>query len=937
MSEKIKIRVFEGAIQYGDLEDIPDGAATELVNMRPVRGKLVKSLEMGNKLYAPFGTTSRAVTNFFTWVNSRLTQSGTGYAYVIPFLDNSTKLLNIALWYSAGGFWRLFGDEFAGVSLSAYYQTLGTDDVSRRLPVIQDNETLRFLPGYTAKPDGTNVAVGCWIGWIGYDLFDSLHPASAYTAKFFSYPREIAKPALTLTFTQQNGDGVFSASEDIPISDGSAEQQFVTIAGSYPGVFGVGKTFTIHGNPQNFGVFGIDTSEVYSTTTKLWLDGTQAYVDRIGGFVRATTERESRWYKFSYVYDGNQESLLSEPHKIDFADQKFLQCTFSITKTAHNMRITAVKVYRSASGNAGTYYHIHTIDFLRKSGKFKSGSSGCYAGERTIYIPGLSNTATGRNPTGAGEIKLWNNNTQNWTTKTTASYLTDTGRAIFEVTADITEDDFWDCAWEYYAYGTGQAVTATGGSGAFAGRKALIIGESLGSYSYSGGVVNFPINNVATYRSTDSAYLKALHLTAEVIDATHGLSNGAWKLCCTEDGLWFTTDGTSVTFDFFDTDLPDGALHPLEAEVSINVNGAYALMVGNRLFQAKICLDPSDKAEQHPDWISWSEFDQPDVTPMKNVKRIHDNSDSGALTGIKKLFDMPVFLLERGFVALNIKSSPLTPALWGKMESAHNIGNLAPLGAVNAGDSLYVCSMEGFYRIRVNNLAASDSTPTEKMKISEDIENIYNAMTTAQKQAIVGEYHHRRNEIHWYFTYTDPDTSKDVYQHWAYNVITGAWRETDVVFDMQYFALDEVGNAMALEQPVDGYSRVVDMEIAADPEEEGDRFLWRSKMFAVSDDDPKPIHRITVIYKSPHALKLRLYLDGNDTMTEEYDLPAQARTHPYTVAVGYSCYRMQFVITDDTDEALVIEESSAGPVYLIVEQSALSPNVEIGGVNIVIG
>lgn len=943
MSQTIKIRNFTSVVQYGDLQDLPDGALTELRNMRILPGKLVKSVEMGEYLSEILSLFEKTPTGIHTWTHSRLSASsapvgsGAGFLYLVPVVNDTTKKLQIYTWNATSSAWVAIDAAASGIDFTtvAYYQTKGADYVSQANPIIQENEVLRFLPGYTAKPDGTNVAVGAWIGWIGRDYFDGLYLASAYTAKFFSYPREIAKPALTLTFTQHNGDGAFSPSQDISIIDMNDNEQTLTIAGIFPGAFRPGTTFTIHGNSQNVGTFKIESVEEFGelVQTKLWLDDTyHALVDHIGGYIKATVERESRWYKFSYIYDGIQESLLSEPYKIDFADMKFLQGSFAITKASHNMRITAVKVYRSSTGEAGTYRHIQTIDFLRKSGKFKSGSTGCYTGERTVYIPGLSNVVTGRNPTGAGQIKLWNSNTQDWTTKTTASYLTDTGRTMFTVTEDVTEDDFWDCAWEYYAYGTGEAMTASGGSGAFAGQNTMLIGENLGSYSYSGGVLYCLVNSVATYRSVDASYNKALHFTAPVICSGLGPSNGAWKLCRTEEGLWFTTDGTSVTFDFFDNGLPDGAAHPFEAETSICVNGAYAKMITGRLFQAKICLDPAGAAEQHPDWGSYSEPDQPDVTPMSNVIRFQDREGS-ELTGLEEMFGMAVFLMKQGIVTLNCKSSPSTPALWKPIEMIHNIGNVAPLGAVKAGDELYVCSWDGFYRLRPNNLANTDATPTAKLKISWDIDNLYNAMTEAQKQAIRGVYHPRRSEIHWFWAYTDPDTSSTVNQHWAYNVITGAWREIDYVYPVRFLTLDEKANAIALARSdSDSTFQVMAVETTGDAED--GLFLMRSKVFEISNETLQPIHRVTVIYKSPHALLLQIFLDGNDTATEEYELPAQATMKPYTVSIGYCAYNFQFVITDDTGEALVAEETDAGPVFLIVEQNALNPNVEIGGIDI---
>lgn len=929
----LKIRDFKSVVQYADLEDLPDGTATEMKNMRIIYGKIVKTSELGAFLDEALDVASKTITGFATWIHNRLSASsqpvgsGAGYLYLIAVVDDSTKKLQIYTWNGQSETWVAIDTVAGGLDFTtaSYYQTKGDDLPSQRNPIIYANEILRFLPGDTALPDGSNVAVGAWIGWIGRDYFDGLFTAASYTAKYFSYPREIVKPTFTPTIVKHCGDKAFSPSEGgIPITAIDAGEQSVTIIGEYGGLFTGGKLFIIEGSPHvdNYGEFKALTSEISSGQTKIFVDDEyKSITDITGGTVRFTVNRDARYYKFSYVYDGNQESLLSEAYKVDFEDQRFPSFEASFTNTDHNKRITAIKVYRSTTGNAGTYYHIHTIDFLRKTGQYKSAETGAYSGDRNIYIPDIGAvTPTG----GVSKIWLWNNNIGDFEGYTISSY----SGTRFTVSADVEDDDYWDCAWEYYANGTD--LTTSGSSGAFAGQKVWIISEDLGAINYSGGVIELQVGATIGYRMVDISYSKAVHLTSG-IDTAGGATNEEWKLFSIEKGLFFCAlSGSTITWKFFDTALPDGAPHPLEGAVSINVNGAFARMIAGRLFQAKIVLDPADKAEEHEDWGSYSELDQPDVNPVSNVLRFQER-EGGELTGLEELFGMAVFLLKQGIIAVNCKSSPESPGLWGTWESIHDIGNVAPLGAVRAGDSLYVCANDGIYKIEPNNLSDSDATPTEKLKITELINNIYNSMTAAQKRGIRGIYHHRRNEIHWFMTY--PVDEVDTLKRWAYNVITGAWREVYALYDALMPALDENANALILEDLDDDTVQVAAVD--SNKDEQDGRFLFRSKVFPISEGSPEPIHKIAVIYKSPHALKLRLYLDGNDTMVEDYDLPAQADMKPYTVAVGYSCYRMQFVITDDTGDALVAEETAGGPVYLIVEQNELNPNVEISGMDIV--
>jgi len=931
----LKIRDFKSVVQYADLEDLPDGTATEMKNMRIIYGKIVKTSELGAFLDEALEVAGKTITGFATWIHSRLSASsqpvgsGAGYLYLIAVVDDSTKKLQIHTWNGQSKTWVAIDTVAGGLDFTttSYYQTKGDDLPSQRNPIIYANEILRFLPGDTAKPDGTNVAVGAWIGWIGRDYFDGLFTAASYTAKFFSYPREIEKPTFTPTITQHWGDKAFSPSEGgIPITAINDEEQSVTIIGEYGGIFTGGKLFMIEGSPHpdNYGLFKALTSEISSGQTKIFIDDEyKAITDIIGGTVRFTVNRDARYYKFSYVYDGNQESLLSEACKVDFEDQRFASFEASFTNTDHNKRITAIKVYRSTTGETGTYYHIHTIDFLRKTGQYKSAADGSYSGDKNIYIPDIGSVTPTPN---VSKIGLWNNNIGEFVYYTILSHSGTRFTVIAEQT--LLDDDYWNCAWEYLS--NGSDVTSSGSTGAFSGQKVWIVSEDLGAVNYSGGVIELHLGATTGYRMVDIVYGKAVHLTSAV-NTAGGATNEDWKLFNIEKGLFFyALSGSTITWKFFDTALPDGAPHPLEGEVSINVNGKYAKMIAGRLFQAKIVLDPADKAEEHEDWGSYSELEQPDVNPVSNALRFQER-EGGELTGLEELFGMAVFLKKQGIITVNCKSSPASPELWAITESIHDIGNVAPLGAVRAGDSLYPCANDGIYKLTPNNLSDSDATPTEKLKITEPINNIYNSMTAAQKRGIRGVYHHRRNEIHWFMTY--PVDEDDTLKRWAYNVITGAWREVYALYDALIPAMDENANALILEDLEDDTVQVAAAD--SDQDEQDGRFLFRSKVFPISEGSPEPIHKITVIYKSPHALKLRLYLDGNDTIVEDYDLPAQADMKPYTVAVGYSCYRMQFVITDDTGDALVVEESSGAPVYLIVEQNELNPNVEIGGMDIV--
>jgi hypothetical protein len=161
-------------------------------------------------------------------------------------------------------------------------------------------------------------------------------------------------------------------------------------------------------------------------------------------------------------------------------------------------------------------------------------------------------------------------------------------------------------------------------------------------------------------------------------------------------------------------------------------------------------LIPGDKAESHPDWLSYSELDQPDVTPVSNVIKFSDR-EGGEITGLDELFGIPVVMKRQSIRPYNTKADPADPTTWYSAESIHNIGNIPHHGYISVQGSLYVCSQDGIYRLSPNNLAASDSTPTEHLKITGPIEDAYDKMTQTQKEEMIVGYNQQENEIVWTF------------------------------------------------------------------------------------------------------------------------------------------------------------------------------------------
>ena len=207
-----------------------------------------------------------------------------------------------------------------------------------------------------------------------------------------------------------------------------------------------------------------------------------------------------------------------------------------------------------------------------------------------------------------------------------------------------------------------------------------------------------------------------------------------------------TNDVVEITFNDQNQNTLGG--HPLDTEVSIDVNGDYAKMVNGRLFQGNIVLDPFGAQEKHTDWVSYSELGQPDVNPVSNVVRFVDR-EGGSITGLEKIMNRLVVLKEQAMFMINCPANA-EPSSWSQVESIHNIGNIASRGVISSGDQLFTVFYDGIYKLTANNLADSDKTPTERLKITNQIQDIYDDIH--DKRDITSAYDQYNNEV--LFTWT---------------------------------------------------------------------------------------------------------------------------------------------------------------------------------------
>ena len=190
------------------------------------------------------------------------------------------------------------------------------------------------------------------------------------------------------------------------------------------------------------------------------------------------------------------------------------------------------------------------------------------------------------------------------------------------------------------------------------------------------------------------------------------------------------------------------------------------------------------------------------------------------------------------------------PANWTIAESPHNIGNLAPQGMVSALGTVYVCYYDGIYGLTANNLAETDRTPTERLKITTKIEDKYLALYQSQKEAIVGEYDQSKNEILWQLGA----------EQWAYSTNDQSWREivqyrtgvTPTTIDI--ITIDENADLMFYDEG-DGAVRSFTKPAAV-------ASLMKSKVYNIATERDELLRYMWVFNPYSDAMTITPYMDG---------------------------------------------------------------------------
>lgn len=590
-----------------------------------------------------------------------------------------------------------------------------------------------------------------------------------------------------------------------------------------------------------------------------------------------------RFYKFSYIYDGVNESLLTEDEiqHVFTEDSSFLRFNFSIVQASHNKRITAMKVYRSESPDSD-YNFVHTINFLRKSGEYESGSD-LVSGLRACCVPSL----TTYNFNGGYSYRFKINLLGSDEYFSIDSSPSGTGNTYFTFTSDLNYNR-WNQSWALQENsGGGYGDVESADTGFYGGRIAVLSSTlDVGSAGYIGGVIYVEDLEDEYFTVVDA---KDCAIKINQLITSHFTGKNFYLLKRSNGVYKATENGANVDYVFFDSGLTEQETFTLLNSPSIKINGEFAIEFLGRLWQwGNIVLDPSgDDEETHNDWLAYSELNQYDVNPVGNVKKIA-SSYGGEGTGIALSYGS--LILFKKSIIFKVSIDDINDIdTWRIKDLPFGRGNVAKKGVVQAGNTVYFCAWDGIYTLDPNIEAAADATPLIYNRISESIKDVYLALTDTQKAAIIGEYDQKNTEVIY-------DLNGTTY---AWNIIDNKWRVINTSVTLSLMAKDEDGYVLIYDNS--------DKKLYGNSDESVGCKVRTKWIRIASNDSLMPFPYLRIRYKSATALTYNIYTDDSETAIETGALALSLSETEILIAPLTWCYKFSIKIEDTANGTGVTE------------------------------
>jgi len=368
------------------------------------------------------------------------------------------------------------------------------------------------------------------------------------------------------------------------------------------------------------------------------------------------------------------------------------------------------------------------------------------------------------------------------------------------------------------------------------------------------------------------------------------------KLYLCKNYTWQSTaNANEVELKFYDTNLLEGSRHPL-GETNIEVNYKYAAYVGSRLYVGNVMLDPDSEAEEHKDWIMFSESTQPDVIPIVNYIQVKD-LQGGEITGLAEMFGDLVVFMERGIYRLSVPSDD--PSSWSLVEANENVGCIAPNSIEMVEGAVFFAGYDYLYMLTQNfEIFPVTLTIRDDYQGYANLENTRTLYDTKKKRLLC-RFGDEQNSIYA----LDLMAARNGQEVW----------NTLNTTDVEFFTIDE---------DLDIYFASLFMETPPErtyifklTDSSGDESAFRatrkSGWIPVSDlGRTKILRRLNARYTSPDDdITVKIYTDGNgDSQVWSGTLPSGSKYDSLRIGQRARFFQIELLTQSSTNYNVEIDK-----------------------------
>tara|TARA_R100000655_G_scaffold31950_2_gene63721 strand:- start:3728 stop:6268 length:2541 start_codon:yes stop_codon:yes gene_type:complete len=604
------------------------------------------------------------------------------------------------------------------------------------------------------------------------------------------------------------------------------------------------------------------------------------------------------YYKAVPVFDGNQEYKF-EDNKNDVSLQNFganksLKFILSLDTDDMNKRMTGVNIYRAITTNATdtkSFYkvasstlntkqsntHQETVatvtpchrrfylqnnDITNESNFNDEMNKNFNSYPPTIYVYNSDSSQfatialseiSGTPEVNADFLGTDSNNSNKQYFKTIEHTNVVVGKNWNIYYDKANENESQNLGWYFNTGGGGHAGSKTGGYG---GKRVFYKNNAFTQYAeYDGYLLKKADDSLNIIKESDA---NGLGLS---VDA--GSDNTAVSIDVIFASTYakYNASNGETTLTLIDNGLIDQSPHPIN-ETKLGLRHITSEDVGARRFYGNVRLDPDTDAEDHSNFLVYSDLNQPDIHPISNYIQVKDRQ-GGGIVALKRIGDSLAVLMENGLYQLYIPSND--PKMWSLVESEENIGCVAPYSVVRTKTSLFFAGEHNIYQL---------TNDWQLVAIGEPIKDIWQGFTSDQRKACTFTYNPKRNSLSCLFSLLgSPVANSGI---WEYNLDTATWAKFNNSFTTghtgKFIFTDKDTNINVFVSNADvSQSSIVKLDQSSSSESlQTTRTTGWINVSSLSDQYNVQLRRFNLSYDSGDTITATFYKDG-DSSTAVYE------------------------------------------------------------------